>query len=125
VAGTAASFRNYIGASRGELSCAKPAYTRSRSGWLSDRTVCYLASGRPCVLEATGAECHLPESPGLRFFRDAAEAAAALQEVERDWSAASRAARALAEEVFSTHVVLPGLLRAAGSEAGDAGSPRG
>jgi len=115
VAGSANQFRAYIGASRGELSCAKPAYTQSRSGWLSDRSVCYLASGRPCVLEATAVERHLPASPALRFFRDAEEAAAALQDLERDWSSASRAARALAEEYFSTRVVLPGLLRAATS----------
>jgi hypothetical protein len=120
VAGNAAQFRNYVGRSRGELACAKPAYTRSRSGWLSDRSVCYLASGRPCVLEATGAECDLPESPGLRFFHDAAEAASALQETERDWKVASRAARTLAEELFSTRVVLPRVLRSA-AESGPGG----
>jgi hypothetical protein len=125
VAGTAVQFRRYIGGSRGELGCAKPAYTRSRSGWLSDRTVCYLASGRPCVLEATGAECHLPASPGLRFFHDAAEAAAALQEIELDWSVSSRAARALAEELFSTRVVLPGVLRSAiADSARNLGGPK-
>jgi hypothetical protein len=125
VAGTAGQFRAYIGASRGELSCAKPAYTQSRSGWLSDRTVCYLASGRPCVLEATAVERHLPASPGLRFFRDAEEAATALEDVERDWSSASRAARALAEEVFSTRVVLPRVLRAATSPRSRPPTPEG
>lgn len=114
VAGTPQDFRRYVQRSRGELSCAKPAYVRSRSGWLSDRTVCYLASGRPCVVEATGAEKHLPASPGLRFFSSIEEAAEALRAVEADYPRAAAAARALAEEVFAARVVLPQLLAAAG-----------
>jgi hypothetical protein len=85
---------------------------------VSDRTVCYLASGRPCVLQATGAERHLPASAGLRFFASIEEAADALRAVEADYAAASRAARALAEDVFSTRVVIPQLLAAAGSVSG-------
>ena len=81
---------------------------------MSDRTVCYLASGRPCVVEATGAERHLPPSPGLRFFRSLDEAADALGAVEADYAAAARAARRLAEETFATDVVLPRMLAAAG-----------
>lgn len=115
VAGTPAAFRRYVQASRGEVSAAKPAYVKARAGWVSDRTLCYLASARPCVLEATGAEAHLPVSAGLRWFGTLDEAADALAEVEGAWPAAARAARALAEEVFSTRVVLPGLLRAAGA----------
>jgi hypothetical protein len=116
VAGTPGDFRAYVQASRGEFGCAKPSYVRTRPGWVSDRTVCYLASGRPCVVEETGAARHLPESPGLRFFTTTDEAAAALAAIEGDYAAAARAARALAEEVFSTAVVLPGLLRAAGAD---------
>jgi len=101
--------------SRGEFSCAKPAYVRTRPGWVSDRTVCYLASGRPCVVQDTGAARLLPPSAGLRFFTSLDEAAEALRAIERDYRTAARAARALAEEVFSTAVVLPGLLRAAGA----------
>src|SRR5206468_8187808 len=74
VAGSPEAFRGYVQASRGELSAAKPAYVKARAGWVSDRTVCYLASGRPCVVEATGAENHLPVSAGLRFFRSLDEA---------------------------------------------------
>jgi len=88
---------------------------KARPGWVSDRTVCYLASGRPCVVEATGAERHLPPSPGLRFFRSLDEAADAVRAVEADYAAAARAARHLAEEVFSAAAVLPGLLAAAGA----------
>jgi hypothetical protein len=117
VAGTPEDFRRYVQGSRGEFSCAKPAYVKARPGWVSDRTVCYLASGRPCVVQATGAEKHLPASAGLRFFRSRDEAADALRAVEADYAAASRAARTLAEEVFATRVVLPRLLRAAGAGA--------
>jgi len=115
VAGTPEAFRRYVQGSRGELSAAKPAYVKARPGWVSDRTVCYLASGRPCVVEATGAERHLPPSPGLRFFRSLDEAADAVRAVEADYPAAARAARHLAEEVFSAAAVLPGLLAAAGA----------
>jgi hypothetical protein len=114
VAGTPQDFRRYVQASRGEFSCAKPTYVRTRPGWVSDRTVCYLASGRPCVVQATGAEGLLPDGPGLRFFRTLDEAADALRAVEADYAAAARAARRLAEDVFATRVVLPGVLRAAG-----------
>jgi hypothetical protein len=115
VAGTPAAFRAYVQTSRGEFSCAKPSYVRTRPGWVSDRTVCYLASGRPCVVEGTGAERHLPPSAGLRFFATTDEAAEAIAAIEGDYATARRAARSLAEEVFSTDVVLPGLLRAAGA----------
>jgi hypothetical protein len=114
VAGTPEAFRRYVQGSRGEFSAAKPAYVRARSGWVSDRTICYLASGRPCVVEATGAERHLPASAGLRFYRTLEEAADALRAVEADYAAAARAARALAEEVFASRVAVPAILHAAG-----------
>src|SRR5262245_5365996 len=115
VAGTPRAFRRYVQASRGEFGCAKPSYVRTRPGWISDRTVCYLASGRPCVIEATGAEAHLPPSPGLRFFRTEEEAAECLDAVEQDYASAARAARGLAEEIFATRVVVPAILQAAGA----------
>lgn len=108
-------FRRYVQRSRGEFSAAKPAYVKARAGWISDRTVCYLASGRPCVVEANGAEGHLPASRGLRHYTSLDDAVDAVRAVERDYAAASRAARTLAEEIFSTAVVLPRLLRIAGA----------
>lgn len=114
VAGTPEAYRTFVQNSRGEFSCAKPLYVRTRPGWVSDRTICYLASGRPCVVESTGAEKHLPASVGLRFFRTLEEAVEALRAVEADYEAASRAARALAEEVFATRVVAPAILKAMG-----------
>ncbi len=115
IAGSAHDFRRYVQGSRGEVSASKPAYVKARAGWISDRTVCYLASGRPCVVEATGAEAHLPANAGLRFFTSLDEAVEVVRAVEADHAAASRAARALAEDAFSTRVVLPGLLAAAGA----------
>ena len=115
VAGTPETFRRFVQQSRGEISAAKPSYVKARAGWLSDRTICYLASGRPCLLEATGAEAHLPTSEGLRFFRTLEDAVDGVRAIEADYATASRAARALAEEVFSTRVTIPALLRAAGA----------
>jgi hypothetical protein len=115
VAGTPQSFRAFVQGSRGEVSAAKPSYVKARAGWISDRTICYLASGRPCLVEATGAEAHLPESAGLRFFHSLDEAVDGLRAIEADYPAASRAARALAEEVFATRVAVPALLRAVGA----------
>ena len=115
VTGSATDFRRYVQDSRGELSASKPAYVKARAGWISDRTICYLASGRPCVVEATGAEAHLPRSRGLRFFSALDDAVEAVRAAEADYAAAARDARALAEEVFSSRVVLPQLLAAAGA----------
>jgi hypothetical protein len=109
------AFRTYVHRSRGEFSAAKPAYVKARAGWISDRTVCYLASGRPSVVEANGAEAHLRDCRGLRHFTTLDDAVEAVRSIEADYAAAARDARALAEEVFSTAVVLPGLLRVAGA----------
>jgi hypothetical protein len=114
LAATPNQYREYIQRSRGEFSCAKPAYVKARSGWISDRSVCYLASGRPCVLQDTGAAKLLPPSRGLRVFSSVPEAAEALAMSERDYAAASREARQLAHDVFSTRVVLPRLLSLCG-----------
>jgi hypothetical protein len=114
VAGSPEAFRRYLQASRGELSAAKPAYVKARSGWISDRTVAYLASGRPAVVEDTGAARHLPECAGLRSWRTLEEAADALAAIEGDLPRAAREARVLAEEVFSTRAQVPRLLAALG-----------
>ncbi len=111
---TPQQYRQYIQRSRGEFSCAKPAYVKARSGWISDRSVCYLASGRPCILQDTGAAQWLPRTRGLRTFSSIQEAAAALAETEQDYATASGDARKLAEDVFSTRVVLPRLLKLCG-----------
>jgi len=110
VAGTPFDYRAYVQASRGEFSCAKPSVIKASPGWVSDRTLCYLASGRPSVTQAAGAERHLPKTLGLQFFASPEEATEALRAVERDYARACREARALAEEFFSTRIVIPRLL---------------
>ncbi len=117
VAGTPWSYRRYIQASRGEFSCAKPSFVKLTPGWISDRTVCYLATGRPCVVQAAGAERHLPRSLGLQFFTTKSEAAEALRSVEKDYERACREARRLAEEFFAAGVVIPRVLEILGVSA--------
>lgn len=100
-AGSPEQFRNYVLGSRGEFSCAKPWYVRGKTGWISDRTPCYLATGRPAVLENTG-PCRVLEGvdAGLLRFTNFDEAVTMLQRVTSDYAHHSRAARQLAEEQF-------------------------
>jgi hypothetical protein len=116
VASTPWQFRAYIQASRGEFSCAKPSVLKASPGWVSDRTICYLASGRPCIVQDAGARRHLPDTLGLQSFSTQREAAEALRAAERDHERARRDARMLAEELFSTRVVIPRLIELAGIE---------
>jgi hypothetical protein len=102
VAATPSGYRAYIERSRGEFSCAKPAYVALDTGWISDRTVCYLATGRPVILQHTG-PCRLldeAEGEGVFRFRDPVQAVAALRAVERDHAGHCARARALAEQGF-------------------------
>lgn len=103
-------YRGYVRSSRGELSVAKHGYVAGRTGWVSDRTVCYLAAGRPAIVQDTGLRGHLPLGEGLLTFSDSAEAAAALERVERDHERHAAAARALAAEHCAAGRVLATLL---------------
>lgn len=104
------TYSAYIGNSLGEFSVAKNAYVKTRSGWFSDRSVCYLASGRPVVLQDTGARKSLPKSPALLFFSSLAEAREQLEQLKSDYPLRCRAARELAETVFSHETVLTKLI---------------
>jgi hypothetical protein len=112
------TYRGYITGSRGEFSAAKNAYVKTRSGWFSDRSVCYLAAGRPVVLQDTGFSDWLPTGRGVLAFTNIDEAADQLERVNADYPAHGRAARDLAERVFDYRVVLPRLLEAALGAAG-------
>ena len=113
VSSTPEAYRAYIQRSRGEFSCAKPAYVSLETAWVSDRTLCYLASGKPAVVQHTGPSRMLPDNDGLFRFRTVDEAAAALDAAEADYDRHSRQARALAEEHFdATRVVTRVLERA-------------
>lgn len=105
------AYREYVRRSGGELMIPKEAYVRSGSGWFSDRSVCYLASGRPVVARDTGFSEWLPTGEGLLAFATLDEAAAAVDEVRGDWGRHSRAARRVAEEHFDSDRVLARLLR--------------
>ena len=113
VARTPEAYRDYIVGSRGEFSCAKPSCRLLANAWISDRTLCYLASGRPAIVEHTGESRLLPDREGLFRFRSPAEAAQALEQVEADYDRHARAARALAEEHFDAVRILRGVLETA------------
>jgi hypothetical protein len=113
VSSTPGDYRAYIQRSRGEFSCAKPAYVRLETAWVSDRTLCYLSSGRPAVVQHTGASRLLPDAEGLFRFRALDEAAAALAAVEADYDRHCRQARALVEEHFDARRVVARVLERA------------
>jgi hypothetical protein len=108
------TYRDYIAGSRGEVSVAKHGYVATSSGWFSDRSAAYLASGRPVILQETGFSRHLPTGAGLLTFSDAPSAAAALEQVTRDLPYHAAAARSLAAEHFAYEGVLGRLLEKAG-----------
>lgn len=107
---TPESYARFVRASEAELGIAKEGYVVSRCGWFSDRSACYLASGRPVVAQRTGWQHVLPEGAGLLGFDDAAEAADAVAAVHAEPSRHAAAARALAEEWLDARKVLPPLL---------------
>lgn len=109
-------YRDYIRSSRGEFSVAKHTYVETRSGWFSDRTECYLASGRPAVVQDTGFGAHLPVGEGLFAYRTVEEAAGALETIAADYARHARAARDLAIAHFSVDAVLRPLLERATSQ---------
>jgi len=118
VSSTPEQYRAYVQRSRGEFSCAKPAYISLQTAWLSDRTLCYLACGKPAVVQHTGASRFLPDAEGLFRFRNLEGAAQALAAAEADYERHGRAARALVEEHFDAqHVVARVLERALGRRA--------
>jgi hypothetical protein len=108
------AYRDYLLASRGEFSAAKHAYVKSRCGWFSDRTVCYLAAGLPAVLQDTGFSDWLPTGRGVLAFSTSEEACDCLEQVNADYAAHRRAAHEIAERVFDYRVVLPALLSRSG-----------
>jgi hypothetical protein len=108
------AYRAFITASGGEFTAAKDQNVRLRSGWFSDRTATYLATGRPAVVQDTGFGAVLPTGTGLIAFASAEEAADGLRAVAAEYERHSRAARAIAEEHFRAETVLGRLLCEAG-----------
>ena len=110
VAGSPQRYAAFVRGSKGELGLAKEGYVESRCGWFSDRSACYLASGRPVVAQETGFSRHLPVGEGLFSFTTVEEAAAAIDEVGADYTRHAAAARALAEDKLDSTDVLERLL---------------
>jgi len=108
------AYREYISRSRGEFTVAKDIYVRPRTGWFSDRTVCYLAAGRPVVTQRTGFEKFIPTGAGLLGFDTPDEAVDAIGEINADYPRHARAAREIAVEYFDAVKLLDEVAVAAG-----------
>jgi hypothetical protein len=117
VCGNLDSYRNYVESSKAEWSAAKNGYVRGQTGWFSCRAACYLAAGRPVVLQDTGFSNVLPVGKGLLKFSTIEEAAEAIRAVESDYARHAKAARSIAEEYFDARKVLPRLVEEAIREA--------
>ncbi len=110
VAGSPERYQAYIQGSRGEWSCAKPFFVSLQNAWVSDRTVCYLASGKPVVVQHTGPSAYLPDGEGMFRFSTLDEAAAAFDAVNSDYERQCRAAREMAVAYFDAKQVLTRIL---------------
>jgi hypothetical protein len=114
VVATPAAYRNFIQGSRAEFGLVKHGCVVAPCGWFSDRSACYLASGRPVIAQETGFSRWLPTGAGLFSFESEEGALAAIDELNGDYRRHARAARALAEEYFDSDRVLSRMLADAG-----------
>ena len=108
-----ASYRRYVQDSKGEFSVAKHGYVVSRSGWFSERSAAYMASGRPVLLQDTGFSDWLPTGRGILAFNNPAEAVTGIEDVNANYGAHCRAAREIAAEYFDSRKVLTHLIEQA------------
>ena len=106
VTGDPWQYRDFIRNSAAEVMIAKGMYVETRSGWVSDRSICYLASGRPVLAQDTGLGGLLPTGEGLLTFTTLEEAAEASRAVRREPERHQRAARRVAEEYFDSTKIL-------------------
>src|SRR5262249_29133919 len=103
-------YRQYLQGSTGEFSVAKHGYVATRSGWFSERSAAYMASGRPVVAQETGFSDWLTADGGVLAFTTPEEAANAIRTLLADYAVHCRAARAAAEEYFDAVPVLTSLV---------------
>ena len=108
------SYRDYIRNSKGEFTCAKDQYVRLNTGWFSDRSACYLASGRPVITQETGFSAHYGNDYGLLGFSTLEEIVEAVHSIRTDYAQHSQAALEIARETFEAEKVLKSLLDRAG-----------
>lgn len=103
-------YRNYIGQSRGEFSVAHNRYVEFNTGWFSDRSALYLASGKPVLVQSTGIEEHLPVGEGLLTFSSFDEAVAGIEAINTNYQSHCMAARDIAEQYFNADLILAEIL---------------
>ncbi len=106
VAGDPWSYRAFVHGSAAEFMVAKDIYVETVSGWMSDRSLCYLASGRPVLAQDTGVAARYPVGEGLLVFSDLDEALAGIEAIRSDYRRHARFAREVAEAHFDSDVVL-------------------
>jgi hypothetical protein len=104
------SYRNFIESSKAEWSVAKNGYVQGQPGWFSDRSACYLAAGRPVVVQNTGFASAIRVGEGIVPFDTLEEAVAAIADVEANYMRHARAARDIAEAYFDSDKVLARLI---------------
>ena len=106
-------YRRYIEASKAEWSVAKNGYVQGQPGWFSCRSACYLAAGRPVVVQDTGFSSILPVGEGIIPFRTKEEAVSAIYEITANYPRHAKMARVIAEEFFDSNKVLTQLIEKA------------
>lgn len=107
-------YQEYLYASRGEFSVSKDLVVRTRCGWFSDRSVCYLAAGKPVICQDTGFGRNIPTGRGLFAFDTLEEAVDAVEKVNRDYALHCKAAWEIAQEFFDASKLLSAILKHAG-----------
>jgi hypothetical protein len=112
VTATPDDYQRFIQGSKAEFGIAKSGYVASRCGWFSDRSICYLASGRPVLAQDTGLAGILPSGEGLITFSTPDEAVAGIDVISSNYQPHANAARQLAEQYFDSSRVLGRLLGA-------------
>ena len=122
VAGSPEAYRAYVQGSRGEFSCVKPSCVDFQNAWISDRTLCYISSGKPVVVQHTGPSAFLPHGEGLFRFTSLDEAAEAFATINSQYERHCRAARELAETHFDARKIMEQILNATLGPDGQPGS---
>lgn len=117
IVSTAERFIDYVAGSAGEFTCANGGYVGTRCGWFPQRSACYLAAGRPVVLQATGFEDVLPTGEGLFAVHTVEEAGEAIGRIRSDYARHRQAARAIAREHLDSDLVLQRMLDHVGVES--------
>ncbi len=106
-------YQAYLRQSKGEFSVSKHGYVVSHSGWFSERSTGYLASGRPVIVQDTGFSKWIETGKGIVAFQNSEEALEGIKSVNKDYKENCRIARMLAEEYFNASEILTGLIEKA------------